>query len=675
MRNLALTILMGLFAFAANARSINIHGKLTTKGSGEPVPAVAIRDAQTNKVIGMSDDDGIFLVTADSEGSLLFESMTNEDKTVDIDGQLEINVELARKANVLDEVPVFAKVKRKAFVLEDAELEIEGNMMKIKHYKVDIPKRLFDTERRLIIQPAIFNVTRQHLSFLTPVVVDGWRYATTQERMLNWDNDRDPLTPYRQLKKKENFVIIRDSLYMENPSDDAFAIIIPQIEDYHKIVYTDTFEVAHGTINPFRFLDFNLAAMHMDEERYLPNQEVEPRNTDGQMNLRFAVGKSNLDLNLGNNASELESLYSIFQKIESDPNSTLKGFSIKGYASPDGRIDTNQRLAQERMKSALERIQSQVHFRKNVNVSYSAEVSTWSELPEMFRADSLFEQAAEIEEIINKFSSSTTVQSQLQRLPYYKEIIAEKYLPRMRRVCYTISTEFYRPLTDEEISELYVADPSQLSRYQFYRYYSAHEGPEREQALKKALEVHPDFYVAATELSKMMLDQGQSGSEVLKPFFADHNRWQRMPISARNNYAISLLKDNRYSLADSVMDYVPDLPETHKAKVYTQVMVGNYADVIQEVCADSPLNEVLILLKMKNNEAAWAAAQKLGDSPREEYVKAIAANRVDDYLSAISYLESAIKKDPSLLETAKIDGDVVDLLEDLDLTELPTENQ
>jgi hypothetical protein len=59
---------------------------------------------------------------------------------------------------------------------------------------------------------------------------------------------------------------------------------------------------------------------------------------------------------------------------------------------------------------------------------------------------------------------------------------------------------------------------------------------------------------------------------------------------------------------------------------------------------------------------AWHKAQQLGNSAREEYVKAIAANRLDLVGEAIMHFDNAMELDPSLIEVAKIDGDVLDLV-------------
>jgi len=59
-------------------------------------------------------------------------------------------------------------------------------------------------------------------------------------------------------------------------------------------------------------------------------------------------------------------------------------------------------------------------------------------------------------------------------------------------------------------------------------------------------------------------------------------------------------------------------------------------------------------------------AQLLGDTAVEEYLKAVAANRLDMILPAIQHIERALELDPSLRDIAKIDGDTLDLLTDDD---------
>lgn len=126
------------------------------------------------------------------------------------------------------------------------------------------------------------------------------------------------------------------------------------------------------------------------------------------------------------------------------------------------------------------------------------------------------------------------------------------------------------------------------------------------------------------------------------------------------------LATQQYLRADSIAEELPDTPEYHKTKLYVDVLNGRFDNAIQEVSEESPVNEVVLLLALKANDRAWTMAQKLGNSPEEEYLKAIAANRVDEYMAAMSHLENALRLKPELRDIAKIDGDIIELLEDLE---------
>lgn len=655
-------------------RTINIHGTVTIQGSDEPAAGVTIFNATTNKLLGVTGEEGRYHVTADSGDELIFSSMVCKDQRQPIEGRLEIDVALVPEAKELEEIMVTAKGGKSTLITEPTDLYVDGNFLRLKT-KVKIPSKMFGSSVRMIIQPAVYNVTRKHISYLKPVVYDGWRYAVTQERMYDWDKSKDSLTTYQQIKRpnraSDNTIYLIDSLYVEHQRDDFAGYVLTSLENYNRIIYTDTFEIARGTVNPMRFLQYSIDPLSMNEEKYLPTPEVELRDTDGEMRLLFPVGKSRLDLALGDNAAELQTLVNELRIIENDPDMTLKSFSIYGYASPEGRYERNKELASARMSSAMETVLQNIDpsLKRNAEISSGASVASWDDVVTMLRADGAHSEADKVQSVIDRYSAMDNRSWAMTRLPFYKSLLTEIYLPRLRRVNYHIVSSRYRPLTDDEIKTLYATDPSKLTKYQFYRYYSALDGDAREQALRQALEAHPDFTVAATDLSEIMLAKGENPIEVLEPFFSEPDKWGRLPISTRHNMGLACMQAMRYTMADSVISTLPDIPECRKAKIYCAALNGRYRDVIQEVNQDSPLNEVLLLLALKDNTNAWEHAQKLGDSAVEEYVKAMAANRLDNYMDAMAHLERALKLDPSLIEVAKIDGDIVDLLDDEDLND------
>jgi len=46
-----------------------------------------------------------------------------------------------------------------------------------------------------------------------------------------------------------------------------------------------------------------------------------------------------------NNHAELVNIHAMFDKIQNDRNLTVKGISIKGFASPEGPLTFNEQLS------------------------------------------------------------------------------------------------------------------------------------------------------------------------------------------------------------------------------------------------------------------------------------------------------------------------------------------
>lgn len=649
-----------------SAREINVRGMVTNLDD-EPLYRVSIYNAATNKLVGVTNEDGKYLVKIDSEGTLLFSSLGYEEKQVAVRGELTVNVELEPSAVALQEVVVSAKRITDNVVPEPTDIEVKGNYFHIKT-RVKIPKELFSTDARMIIQPGIYNVTRGEMTFLEPLVFDGKEYAITQERMYDYDVKQDPLARYVKIKatssRKDDLVGYNDSTYVENPNDDFRCDMMVAMENYNRVLYRDTFVIARGVINPLRFLKYEIPGSAVKDESFFPQPEMQLRDTRGDVNLTFPVNKSQLNLNDGNNREELNRLVARLRAVENDPNARLKSFSIAGTASPEGNYEKNEQLARERMSSAMELVLKELNesTRRQLEIGTNASVETWDRVVALLRADGKEKEADAIQDVIDKYPGDPNRQSRgVVALPFYRPLITEHYLPQLRRVSYELLFSQYRYLTDEEIQALYRENSAELTRNEFWRLYNMAGSPaEREAICRRALEVYPKFLVAATDLAAMLIEQGKPDAELLLPYL----EMKEIPDETRLNQVIAWLSVGKYVQADSLAAVLPDTGAYHKAKVYSAALNGRYEEVIQEISAESPFNEVLMLLAIKANDQAWEKAKLLGNSARENYIKAVAANRVDEVVLALSYLESALKKDPSLRDIASVDGDVLDLLQE-----------
>lgn len=653
-------LLLFILSSEVSAQRIRIQGHITNT-HGKSVPDVNIIDPITNERIEISDEDGRYVVKAEKSGSLKYTCIGYEDQTVELKGRQVVNVVLKDAVFELDEVTVTSKIKDKV-VPEPTDIEIKGNYFHLKT-RIPVPKELFSTNRRLVIQPSLYDINDQKRLLMRPMVFDGNAFQITQKRMYHGNEKNDPLheyivvksTPYRQ----SDVLVYHDSIYIQELKHDYRADVHLAMENYRFVVYRDSFSIARGTVNPLRFLDYQFSASHITDRRYLPRPVMQLRDTQGEVNLTFVINQADLDDRNPQNQRELNRLNDELAAIEQNPDASLHSFHITGVASPDGSYAANLRLAKMRTDKALERILARLtpESRSSLKVQSDAEVASWDTVVALLRKDSLYTRADEIEELMHQYKSYRLNQA-LKGKPYYQEL-ATRYLPSLRKVRYTYEYSIFRTLTDAEIHQLYQQRPQELTRFEYYRMIATAATPaEKERLCREAMALHHHFSYAANELAYCMIEQGTPDSRILQPFVS-----ATAPAELLSNQIIALLDEGKYASTDSLLSFLPETEHFTQLRAITGALAGYHTETFDAVAATSPLNKVVMLLAMKRNEEAWQQLQTLPvQTAREYYVKAIAANRLDYINEALICINKALELEPSLIETARLDGDVIDLL-------------
>lgn len=98
-----------------------------------------------------------------------------------------------------------------------------------------------------------------------------------------------------------------------------------------------------------------LAPLYQPQYRYamlIPEgEETKRREESLTAMITFPVNKTNLNLNLGNNRSEIKRINDKVQELTTNSSLTVDALSLTGYASPEGNADLNQRLSEGRVES------------------------------------------------------------------------------------------------------------------------------------------------------------------------------------------------------------------------------------------------------------------------------------------------------------------------------------
>lgn len=665
-------ILLLIIALMAGCLQIRAQ-KTEIKGTvlddeGEPAISIVIRDTDENgEIYGVTDYDGHFRIQADPATNLHFSGLTYMPKVVKLKGKTTINVVLFYESQKLDEVVVVAKRIVNKITPEPTDIEIVGNQYIIRP-KIKIPKEMFRPNTRIVVQPILVNQTRKSQLLFRPAVVTGKQYAIMLERMMEFDLRKDPLSPYYQktLRVNGNEVLAyTDSLYLISPDDDCRCDIYMYLVNYRKVLYKDTVIIAKGTVNPMRFFDYKAPAKRITDNKYLPRHEKQLRGDKGEVSLTFVVNKAQIDDSDPNNAIELEKMQRRLLEVQNSPDTEFLSFVVTGVSSPEGYYAGNLKLAQRRTREAGSKMfgclrPATVNALRD-SIRTGARVEAWETIAAWMRRDSLNTEG--LEAAIGKYPGDMDRQyREIRSLPEYPLILKE-YLPRSRRVEYSFTYLVLRLLTDEEIHRMYEEDYRKLTKYEFWRMCSNEKNDSiREEICRRALTVYPEFMVAANELAVLLIHKGKADVKLLEPFVSD-----KAPLEVLNNQVVTLLAHREFTRADSVAGLMPDNPQTDEVRAIARAFNGNYQEAYDRFATRAGINEVVLLLAMKRNEEAWEKAQALpDDEAKSYYLRAVCANRMDLIVEAAAFLKQAVARDPELMNVARIDGDVSDLVEQLE---------
>lgn len=651
---------------------IRVLGQVVIKSDGSPCIGVNISDAGTRRILAMTDVDGTFAVNVRSNARLRFSMVGMKTKEVDVKGKSRLRVVLEEESFSLKEVTVSQKRITDKILPEPTDIEVRGNYFHVKT-RVRVPREMFSHNTRLVVQPVLNNATRKEKTLMKPMVYDAREYNQTQDRLYNFDlNDSlagDPLARYITVKSKQmrekgstnDIIGYNDSIYVKHVKDDFSCDVYMAIENYHRILYRDTTIIARGTVNPLRFLDYSFAAHELTDSAYFPKKEVQLRDSKGEVNLRFPVGKAEFDSKDPQNVSEIAKLRKQIETISQSKGASLSSLELKGQSSPEGKYRRNISLAQMRMNYALNFLKRTLpaDMTQGMTFTSQATVAPWEKVADMMRQDSLISEAARVEGVVSSMSNIESQGTAIRRLPFYFNTIATRYLPQLRRVDYTLHYNIYRTLTLDEIAQLYAQDYSQLSKFEFFKLYRAErDTTKRHTMLRQALEVYPSFMAAANDLSAMLINQRQYDASLLRPFVGAN-----APEVVNINQLIALLNEGQYVSADSVAQFITDKASTHTMLAVNAVFNGRYEASYATIAKTSLRNEVVMLLAMKRNEEALKLSKKLSDDEAvSHYLRAICLNRTNDPTEAYNELKKSFEMDASLREIAKVDGDVTDLL-------------
>ena len=173
------------------------------------------------------------------------------------------------------------------------------------------------------------------------------------------------------------------------------------------------------------------------------------RELDKRAYIDFPVNRTELNPLYRRNPEQLDSIVKTINTLKEDKNLTVLAVNIHGFASPEGRFESNDRLAKGRAQTLMEYVQRMVRLDEDLfSVSHTAE--DWDGLRK-FIAESNMEHKQQILDIANDTSIKEDEREAKIKTAFadeYKFLLAACY-PALRHSDYHIKYKV-RPFNVEE---------------------------------------------------------------------------------------------------------------------------------------------------------------------------------------------------------------------------------
>ncbi len=205
-------------------------------------------------------------------------------------------------------------------------------------------------------------------------------------------------------------------------------------------------------------------------------EAVKARSESGQAYVTFPVSQSVIKESYLNNKAELQKILNTVSLVRNDEDVTITGMRLKGYASPEGSYQNNERLAKSRTEAVANFIKILLG-KLECPISTSHVAENWTGLEAYVRKSNLPNKKQLLAIIKSpEFAGNPDGREWKIKSTYpeeYRRLLNECY-PALRRTDYWV--EFtVRPFNLEEAKKLIATHPQKLSLQEMYNVAQTYE--------------------------------------------------------------------------------------------------------------------------------------------------------------------------------------------------------
>lgn len=380
-------------------------------------------------------------------------------------------------------------------------------------------------------------------------------------------------------------------------------------------------------------------------------QRVRAQRQEAQ--IKFLINQANLRKSELKNNSITE-FVKMLKEINADREKlNLKNVEVLAYASPDGTLDFNDKLAGKRQNVSVDYAKKQVKNAKlesDVTGSYTAE--DWDGFQKLVAASNIQDKDV-ILRVLSMYQDPEEREQQIRNMSAGFRELADGILPELRRSRLILNYELIGR-SDQQIKDQYAADATQLSVDEMLYAATLESSVDAKESIyKKTTQVYPNDYRAYNNLGEMAYVSDKAAAE--KYFKQAASKNANAPEVNTNLGLIELSKGN-VANAETYLAKATGADTANEALGNLYIKQGQY-DKAVAAFGDTKTNSAAlaqILTKDYNKAKSTLSAVKNPDA-YTDYLMAIVGARTNNADLVKTSMAKVAQKDAALAAKAAND--------------------
>ena len=381
-----------------------------------------------------------------------------------------------------------------------------------------------------------------------------------------------------------------------------------------------------------------------------------------EADIKFLIQSANLRTS-ETKSEAVKALQAAIKDANDAERKEINKIEVAGYASPDGGMDLNEKLAQNRQKVAQDFLKKDMKKNKvNKEIESNITAEDWAGFQAAMENSNLQDKDLVLR-VLSMYSDPEEREAQIKNLSAVYKNIAEEILPALRRSRLILTTDLIGK-SDDEIRELAKNDPAQLSVEELlYAATLTNDKAEKTEIYAKAANIYND-YRAWNGLGQMYFEDGNIAEA--RRCYAKALAIQPNDPDVNYNAGIAAMADGDLAKAEEYFGKAAgtkgDL-DAALGTLYTQK--GDYAAAKKAYGSKATNNAAVQQILNEDYAAATATLNNVKEpNATTAYLKAIVGARTNDKAAVYANLKNAIAQDASLKARAAEDIEFAKFAED-----------